>query len=110
MATSAGAVAAAAVARARREIRDHFEAAEAFDAAHAVSYEPPNRMHARQFDLLVGRGILRGTGDGRRYWLDRDEEQREEQRRRAAALLLFKILLIAVVLAIAAFAILSAMG
>jgi hypothetical protein len=109
MATSAGAVAAAAVARARREIRDHFEAAEAFDAAHAVSYEPPNRMHARQFDLLVGRGILRGTGDGR-YWLDRDEERREEERRRAAALLLFKILLIAVVLAIAAFAILSAMG
>jgi hypothetical protein len=65
MATTAGAAAAAAAARAQREVRDHFEKQNAYDAEHAVAYDAPNRMHERQRDLLIGRGILREAGDGR---------------------------------------------
>lgn len=93
MATSAATVAAAIVARARREVREHFEARNAFSAAQAVDYDPPDRMHERQFDLLVGRGILRSTGDGR-HWIDREAARREEEQRRQA---LKKVLLIIVI-------------
>jgi hypothetical protein len=99
MATGAGAVIAAAVARARREIREHFEEAEAFDPGRAVAYEAPDRIHRRQFDLLVGRGILRQTGDGR-YWMDREALRLEQERRDAAAVVMFKIIVIGVALAI----------
>ena len=99
MATGAGAIIAAAVARARRDIREHFEKADAFDPAHAVSYEAPNSMHKRQFDHLLGRGILCATGDGR-YWIDRDALRLEEERRAEAAKLIIKIIIIGVVLAV----------
>ena len=86
MATSASTVIAAMAARVRREVRYHFERNNAFDPAHAVAYDPPSRMHRRQFDALVGRGILLDTGDGR-YWIDRAALRLEEERRRAAAML-----------------------
>ena len=109
MATSAATVAAAAVARARREIREHFESRNTFDPGHAVAYDPPRQMYQRQFDALIGRGILRGTGDGR-YWLDREAALREDERRRAAAILMLKIILIAFVLAVAGVSIWTALS
>ena len=99
MATGAGAIIAAAVARARREIREHFEENGAFDPPHAISYEAPNGMHQRQFDQLRGRGILRDTGDGR-YWIDRDALRLEQERRAAAAKIIITIIVIGVVLAV----------
>lgn len=107
MATGAAAAIAAAVARARREIREHFEGAGAFDPEHAIAYEPTDHIHERQFELLVGRGILRPVGDGR-YWIDREAEEMEEQRQRTAAVAMFKVLLAAVAIAIAVAAIVSA--
>ena len=71
MATSAAFV-AAAVARTRREICDHLEAAGAFAPGQAVSYMPPRQMHERQLARLVAEGVVRDTGGGR-YWLDREE-------------------------------------
>jgi hypothetical protein len=109
MATGAAAAIAAAVARAKREIRDHFENAGAFDPDSAVSYDPPDHMHERQFELLVGRGVLRPDGNGR-YWIDREAERLEEERRRSAAVLVFKIALSVVALAIAVAAIMGAIG
>ena len=108
MATSSGAVVAAMVARARREIRDYFERANAFDPAHAVPYDPPGRVHRLQFDALIGRAIVREAADGR-YWIDREAERREQERRRAAAVLIMKIVIIGVALSIAAGAVLTAM-
>jgi len=106
VATSVGAAAAAVAARAIREIREHFEKHNAFDSEHAVAYDAPDGMHARQRDLLVGRGILRETGDGR-YWLDREAMLLDDERRRAAAMLVLKMVVIGTVVAIGVTAILS---
>ena len=106
MATSA-ASAAAATARARREVRHYFEQANAFEPAKAVAYEPPGRLHRAQFDALVGRGIVKVTAD-RRYWFDREATRADDERRRAAALLVLKVVLIAFAIGIAAAAILNA--
>ena len=100
MATSGATVAAAMAAKARREVREHFEQKEAFGPAQAVAYDPPSRMHRRQFDSLIGRGILLDTGDGR-YWLDRNAVRVEEERQRAAAILMLKIMLAAAAIVIA---------
>jgi hypothetical protein len=108
MASGAAAAIAAAVARARREIREHFEEAGADDPASAVGYDPPDHIHERQFELLVGRGVLRPVGDGR-YWIDREAERLEDERRRSAAMMAFKLVLVGVALAIAVGAIVSSM-
>jgi len=104
MATGAAAAIAAAVARARREVHEHFEGAGAFDPDQAVAYEPPDHIHKTQFEMLVGSGVLRPTGDGR-YWLDLQAERLEEERRRRAAVLMLKIVAVVAALAIAAVAI-----
>jgi hypothetical protein len=70
MATSA-ALAAAAVARARREICSVFEAAGACDPARAMPYERASRMQERQLSRPVDDGVLKQERAGG-YWLDRD--------------------------------------
>jgi hypothetical protein len=99
MATSAATIAAAAVARARREVRVYFESRNADGASRAVEYVAPDHIHQRQFDGLVGRGILRATGDGH-YWIDRAALRLEEERRRAALKTVLVVVAIAVVIAI----------
>ena len=106
MATSAGAVIAAVAARARREVREHFEQRDAFDPARAVEYDPPDRMHQRQFEMLVGRGILRETMEGR-YWIDREAARLEGERRQAAMKAALIFIVIAIVIAIAVTAVLA---
>jgi hypothetical protein len=107
MATTATHIIAAAVARARREIGEHFAEHEAYSPSRAVTYEPRSRIHQRQFEILVGRGVLKQTADGR-YWLDRDAFRLEEERRRAAAIMMLKIVLIGVALAILGAALITA--
>jgi hypothetical protein len=97
MATSAGAVIAAAAARARRQIAEFFEGQSAFDPAHAALYEAPDRLHQRQLELLIGRGIVRPLGDGY-FWFDREAFRAEQERRQAAAVLAFKIVAVVVVI------------
>jgi hypothetical protein len=109
MATSASTVIAAMAARARREVSEHFDRNYAYDPAHAVAYDPPTNMHRRQFDSLIGRGILLDTGDGR-YWVDRSALRLEEERRRAAAKLLLKVILIAFAASLAGVAIVTALN
>ena len=70
MATSAAAVAGAMAARARREVIEYLTGHEAFDPDHAAAMEFPSRLHRRQLDRLVRRGIVHDTGV-ERYWLDR---------------------------------------
>jgi hypothetical protein len=93
-------------AKARREVRTYFEKNNAFDPARAIAYDPPTPFHRRQVGSLVGRGILRDTGDGR-YWFDRDAERLEAERNRAAAILMLKIVLIGIALSVAGFALIS---
>lgn len=103
MATSAAAI-AAAVARARREVRGYFEEHRAFDPAHAVLFDPPKRLHEKQLDQLVGRGIVKETMDGR-YWFDREAYRLEVERRPAAAKQMMVVMAIVVALVVAAVAI-----
>ena len=109
MATSASTVIAAMAARARREVSEHFDRHDAYDPAHAVAYDPPTNMHRRQFESLIGHGILLDTGDGR-YWIDRAALRLEDERRRAAAKLMLKVILIAFAASLAGVAIVTALN
>jgi hypothetical protein len=105
MATSAATVAstaaAAAAARARRQVRQHFEDSDAFDPERAIGYEPPDRIHQRQFDYLVSRGIIRDAADGG-YWIDRGALRLEEERHRRALKVLAVIIAVVIVVAVVA--------
>jgi hypothetical protein len=92
MATSASTVVAAMAAKARREVRYYFTSRNAFSSASAVPYEPPTRMHRRQIERLLRRGVVKATSDGR-FWIDQQALQLEEERRRAQAVLLLKIMI-----------------
>jgi hypothetical protein len=61
--------AAAAVARARREIQHHFFSNDAVRPDRAVDFDPPDRLQRRQFERMRQRGIIHEATDGR-YWLD----------------------------------------
>ena len=100
MATSGAAAVAAAVGRARREVREHFGEAGAFDPGKALSYEPPSYLHKRQLELLIGQGILRETGDGR-YWIDPSAVMREAAERRSALKVLFVLVVLGILIALA---------
>jgi hypothetical protein len=106
MATSASTVIAAAAARARREIAEHFEKTNAYSPNDAVAFEPSGPMQKGQWDSLVGRGVARSTGDGR-YWIDREAQRLDDERRRAAAILILKIVLAVTAVLIAVAAIIS---
>jgi len=61
--------AAAAMARARRDIQHHFFSHDAVRPDRAVDFEPNRMIEQRQFERMLDRGIIQRTNDGR-YWLD----------------------------------------
>ncbi len=61
--------AAAAIARARRDIQHHFFSNDAVRPERAVTFEPTRSIQRRQFERMLSRGILREEKRGR-YWLD----------------------------------------
>ena len=61
--------AAAAVARARRDIQHHFFSHDAVRPDRAVGFEPSSRIEERQFERMRSRGIIREAKPGV-YWLD----------------------------------------
>lgn len=96
--------AAALIARARREIRHHFFAADAVRPDRAVSFEPANGFERRQFERMRQRNIVREDKPGA-YWLDvvaYDIDLRARHRRIKMALLLV-IAALAVALLMGAF-------
>ena len=84
-------------ARARREIQHDFTEKNAFSPARSIAYEPPTSMHRRQMEMLLRRGVLKETSDGR-FWLDQQALRLEEERRKAQAVSLFKIMIGAIFL------------
>lgn len=100
MATSAGAVAAAAFARARREVLGHFDDAGAVNPDRAVPYDPPSHLHENQFESLIGQGILKETGSGL-FWMDRGAAELEARRRRGSLKIMFVLILAGLVIAAA---------
>jgi len=93
--------AAALVARARREIQHHLFSHDAVRPDRAVAFDPGNGIERRQFERMVGRGIIHQTGAGD-YWLDvvaYDVDLRARHRRVKTALLVIIAILIVVLLA-----------
>ena len=61
--------AAAAMARARRDIQHHFFSRDAVRPDRAVDFEPSRHIERRQFERMISRGIIHQDAQGR-YWLD----------------------------------------
>lgn len=61
--------AAAAVAKARRDIQHHFFSHDAVRPDRAVEFEAHKMIEERQFDRMRSRGIIREAKPGL-YWLD----------------------------------------
>jgi len=93
--------AAAAIARARRDVQHHFFSLDAVRPDRAVDFDPPTRLQRRQFERMRDRGIIHDTGEGR-YWLDvvaYDVDLRARHRRVKTALIILLIILAAMLLA-----------
>ena len=61
--------AAAAVAKARRDVQHHFFSHDAVRPDRAVEFEPLKIIEERQFERMRSRGIIREAKPGL-YWLD----------------------------------------
>jgi hypothetical protein len=61
--------AAAAVAKARRDVQHHFFSHDAVRADSAVAFEPRSRLQRRQFERMLANGVVREGKPGL-YWLD----------------------------------------
>jgi len=61
--------AAAAVAKARRDIQHHFFSHDAVRPDRAISFEAHRMIEDRQFERMRSRGIIREAKPGL-YWLD----------------------------------------
>jgi hypothetical protein len=83
----AAAVAAAAVARARRRLIAHFKDKGATGADAAVAYVPERGIERRLLEQLIEKGVLHQTRPGS-YWLDETALGlwTKSRRRRAGAL------------------------
>ena len=92
----ATAPAAAAVARARRDVRHHFFSQDAVRPDSAISFEPGSRLQRRMFERMSESGIIREAKPGQ-YWIDvvaydRDRTARFERVRIALLVVVFALL------------------
>ena len=88
--------AAAAIARARREIQHHFFSHDAVRPNRAVPFEPASRLEQRQFERMRSRGLIL-EGQPGTYWLDvvaYDVDLQQRYRRVRIALIVVLVMLI----------------
>src|SRR3982751_2170505 len=81
--------AAAAVAKARRNIQHHFFSANAVRPESAVAFDARSRLQQRMFERMRRNGVIREAQPGR-YWIDvvaYDIELRQRFRRGKTVLL-----------------------
>lgn len=81
--------AAAALARARRDIQHEFFSRDAVRADRAIAFDPSRHIQRRVFERWQRAGVIREEGGGR-YWLDviaYDIDQRRRYARIRLALL-----------------------
>ena len=98
---------AALLARAHREILEHFDQHAAFSPAQAVRCDLPSHIHEQQLDSLIGRGIVKPTLDGR-YWFDLEALRVEEEQQAAAARKIWLMLAIATLLTLTVLVVVAA--
>jgi hypothetical protein len=88
---------AAAAARARRRVINHFYVWHATSPDEAIEYSPPTPVEQRQFDRMIKNGVIRIAQPGL-YWIDLAARDAAEGRRRRKLV----PIVIAICLAIAA--------
>jgi len=102
MATSA---AAAAVARARRQLQHEFFQADAVRPDRAIAFTPEQLVERRIFERWQRAGVIRENGPGR-YWLDvvaYDVEVTGRFKRQRAILLMLVVVLAAIAVGLVGF-------
>lgn len=97
VATNVVPIIAAAAARARRKVLNHFFLWHATSPDQAIEYTPPTMLEHRQFDRMVKSGVIRTAAPGL-YWVDLAANEAADERRRKKLV----PIVIAVCLAIAA--------
>ena len=91
--------AAAAIARARRDVQHYFFSHDAVRPERAVPFEADRMIEQRQFERMKAKGIIREAGPGT-YWLDvvvYDADLCTRYARVKAALLVVLLILVVVV-------------
>ncbi|NUQ16982.1 MAG: hypothetical protein HOP95_00780 [Sphingomonas sp.] len=92
--------AAAAIARARRDVQHQFFSQDAVRPDRAIAFEPSRLIEQRQFERMLDRGIIREAAPGR-YWLDvvaYDVDLTQRHQRVKIALLAIIVILLIVLL------------
>lgn len=74
-------IAAAAAAKARRKVINHFFVWHATSADQAIEYSPPTPLERREFDQMLKRGEIRVAAPGL-YWIDLAARRAADERRR----------------------------
>ncbi|MBO9624057.1 MAG: hypothetical protein J7500_15220 [Sphingomonas sp.] len=74
-------IAAAAAARARRRVINHFCVWHATSPQDAIEYSPPSLIEQRQFDRLLKAGVIKAALPGL-YWVDLAAREAADERRR----------------------------
>jgi hypothetical protein len=90
--------AAAAIARARRDVQHYFFSRDAVRPDRAVPFEADRMIEQRQFERMKAKGIIREAEPGT-YWLDvvdYDADLRSRHARVKAALLVVILVLVVV--------------
>jgi hypothetical protein len=62
---------ATAAAHARKDAVEHFRSVGATAAESAVTYQPQRHLERRALAYLIGKGVVKLTGDGK-HWIDTD--------------------------------------
>jgi hypothetical protein len=93
--------AAAAVAKARRDIQHHFFSHDAVRPDRAVAFEPRSGLQERQFERMRSRGIVREASPGL-YWLDVVAYDIDLRQRHARVRTVLLVMVVALMIGLAA--------
>lgn len=74
-------IVAAAAARARRRVINHFCVWHAVSPDQAIEYSPPSLIEQRQFDRMLKGGVIKAAQPGL-YWVDLAASEAADERRR----------------------------
>ena len=93
--------AAAAVAKARRDVQHHFFSQDAVRADSAVAFDPASNLQRRQFERMQRAGVIREGKPGL-YWIDIVAYDREMRERFGRVRVMLLILVLALLVGLTA--------
>lgn len=94
-----GALAAAAISKAQRQVVSHFLSRNAVSAGEAVPYEPQRRLERRYFEQLRGKGVIVPTTRGT-YWIDVPKLEAHRATLRKRSLVIVAVMVVVVIVGV----------